>query len=329
MLITTVIGNYPKIPDLPSPGKWRSAVEKLQKGQITEADLKKVEDEVTLEAIQDQVNAGVDLLTDGHIRWDDPQTYFARRLRGFSVNGLQRYFDTNIYFREPVAEGAVVWYEPISVRDFEFARRNSPKPIKPVVTGPFTLAKLSRNTFYKSPREFTLALARALNAELRALEKAGAEIIQVDEPVLCRHKEDYPLFAEAMKILMEGVKAKKALATYFGDVEGVYPQILDLPFDIIGLDFVAGYRNWDALKRAPFTKSLMFGILDARNTRLETVDEIVKAIHRITGVVPADRLMIAPTAGLEFLPHGGARRKLQRLVEGTRTASQALKGARA
>jgi len=320
-LITTVIGNYPKIPDLPSPGKWRSAVEKLQKGQITEAGLKKVEDEVTLEAIQDQVNAGVDLITDGHIRWEDPQTYFARRLRGLSVNGLQRYFDTNIYFREPVAEGDVAWFEPISVRDFEFARRNSPKPVKPVIAGPFTLAKLSRNTFYRSPREFTLALARALNAELRALQKAGADIIQVDEPALCRHKQDFALFAEAMTSLTEGVGAKKVLCTYFGDVEGVYPQILELPFDVIGLDFVAGYRNWDAVKREPFTKALMFGILDARNTRLETVDEIVQAIHRITDVVSVDRLMIAPSAGLEFLPHGVARRKLQRLVEGTRAAS--------
>ncbi len=320
-MITTVIGNYPKIPDLPSPGKWRSAVEKLQKGQITEADLKKVEDEVTLEAIQDQVNAGVDLITDGHIRWEDPQTYFARRLRGLSVNGLQRYFDTNIYFREPVAEGDVAWFEPISVRDFEFARRNSPKPVKPVIAGPFTLAKLSRNTFYRSPREFTLALARALNAELRALQKAGADIIQVDEPALCRHKQDFALFAEAMTSLTEGVGAKKVLCTYFGDVEGVYPQILELPFDVIGLDFVAGYRNWDAVKREPFTKALMFGILDARNTRLETVDEIVQAIRRITDVVSVDRLMIAPSAGLEFLPHGVARRKLQRLVEGTRAAS--------
>ncbi len=328
-MITTVIGNYPKIPDLPAPGKWRSAVEKLQKGQITEADLRKVEDEVTLEAIRDQVDAGVDLITDGQIRWEDAPTYFARRLRGLSVNGLQRYFDTNIYFREPLAEGEVKWVEPISVRDFEFARANSPKPVKPVITGPFTLAKLSRNTFYRSPREFTLALARALNAELRALQAAGAEIIQVDEPALCGHKQDYPLFAEAMTILTDGVKATKVLATYFGDVGSIYPQILELPFEVIGLDFVAGYRNWDAVKRTPFTKSLMFGILDARNTRLETVHELVQAIRRATDVVPADRLMVAPSAGLEFLPHGVARKKLQRLVEGTRAAGQALKGARA
>jgi len=328
-VITTVVGNYPKIPDLPAPGKWRSAVEKLQKGQIDEAVLRQVEDEVTLEAIRDQVDAGVDLITDGQIRWEDAQTHFARRLRGFSINGLQRYFDTNVYFREPVAEDAIGWVEPISVTEYRFAREHSSKPVKPVVTGPFTLAKLSRNAHYKNFKEFVLAAARALNFELRALEAAGADVVQVDEPALCRFKQDYSIFADAMDVLTQGVNAKRVLCTYYGDVGGVYPQILSLPFDVIGLDFVAGHRNWDAVRSESFTKELMFGILDARNTRVETTDEIVSAVRRITEVVPPERLMVSPSAGLEFLPHGVARRKLRALVEGTRAAKSALRGVRA
>lgn len=325
-MITTVVGNYPKIPDLPAPGKWRTAVEKFQKGQIDEAALQQVEDEVTLEAIRDQVEAGVDLITDGQIRWDDGQTYFARRLHGFAINGLQRYFDTNVYYRAPVAQGKISWVEPITVRDFTFAREYSHKPVKPVITGPFTLAKLSHNAHYPTAREFGRALASELNKELRALEAAGAEVVQVNEPSLCRHKQEFTLFAEAMEILTDGVKARKILCTYFGDVGGVYPQILDLPFDTIGLDFAAGYRNWDVIRQVPFTKGLMFGILDARNTRMETVDEMLAAIRRVTEVVSPDRLMVSPSAGLEFLPHGVARRKLQVLVEGTRAAARALKG---
>jgi len=328
-MITTVVGSYPKIPDLPAPGKWRSAVEKFQKGQIDEAALRRVEDEVTLEAIRDQEEAGVDLITDGQIRWEDGQTHFARALRGFSIDGLQRYFDTNVYFREPVAEGEVAWVAPIAVEEFAFARQHSRVPVKPVLTGPFTLAALSRNAHYPTFREFVLALARALNAELRALEGAGATTIQVDEPALLRRKADYPLFAEAMAALTAGVGATKILATYFGDVGGLYPQILALPFDVIGLDFVAGHRNWDVVRTAPFTRGLMFGILDARNTRVETAEEIVAAIRRITEVVPPERLMVSPSAGLEFLPHGVARRKLRALVEGTRAARSALRGARA
>lgn len=328
-MITTVIGNYPKIPDLPAPGKWRTAVERFQKGQMDEPQLKQIEDEVTLEAITDQVDAGVDLITDGQIRWEDAQTHFARKLKGFSINGLQRYFDTNIYFREPVADAAVAWVAPITVAEFEFARSHSPKPVKSVITGPFTLAKLSRTSHYGSFKEFALALARALNAELKALVAAGAQTVQVDEPALCAHKQDYAVFAYAMRVLTEGVKAKKILCTYFGDIGGLYPQILDLPFEILGLDFVAGHRNWDVLKRAKFTRDLQAGVLDARNTRVESDDELVAAARRLTEFVPPNRLMMSPSAGLEFLPRGVARRKLAVLVGGTKAAEQDLKGARA
>jgi len=328
-LLTTVIGNYPKIPDLPAPGKWRSAVEKFQKGQLDEPALRAVEDEVTTEAIADQVEAGIDLVTDGQIRWEDGQTHFARRLRGFSINGLQRYFDTNIYFREPVAEGAVAWTAPITVGEFTFARDHSARPVKAVITGPFTLATLSRNAHYPTFAAYVTALAGALNAELRALAGAGASVIQVDEPALCRHKGEYPLFAGAMRALLEGVTARTILCTYFGDVRDVYPQILDLPFAVIGLDFVAGHRNWEVLRSAPFTKDLQCGLLDARNTRIETTEEIVAAVRRVADLVPPERMMLAPSAGLEFLPHGVARRKLRALVEGARAAAAAAKGARA
>lgn len=328
-MITTVIGSYPKIPDLPAPGKWRSAAEKLQKGQIDEATMRAVEDEVTLEAIADQVEAGVDLITDGQIRWEDGQTHFARRLRGVSINGLQRYFDTNVYFREPVVEGEVAWTSPITVADYTFAREHSRVPVKPVVTGPLTLAALSRNTFYPNRRELVLALARALNNELRALAGAGADVIQIDEPALPRARQDYPAFAEAAHVLAAGVRARLVLATYFGDVAGIYPQVLELPFDVLGLDFVTGPRNWDVVRSAPFTKTLMAGILDARNTRVETPEEIAAAVRRIAAVVPPERLQLAPSAGLEFLPHGVARRKLHALVDGARAAEGAVKGARA
>lgn len=327
-MITTAVGNYPKIPDLPAPGKWRTAAERLQKGQIDQAAMREVEDEVTLEAIADQVEAGIDLITDGQIRWDDAQTYFARQLTGFAINGLQRYFDTNIYYREPVAEREVAWTAPMAVRDYEFAHAHSARPVKAVITGPFTLAALSRNQHYANRRTYMQALADALNHELRALQHAGAQVLQIDEPAICRHAQEYDLFADAIQRLLSGISAKTILCMYFGDIGGIYPRVLDLPCDVLGLDFVAGYRNWEILGRAPFSKDLMFGILDARNTRVESVDEVVAAIGKVTAMVPAERLMVSPSAGLEFLPRSVAKRKLQRLVEATRTADGTLQEVR-
>jgi 5-methyltetrahydropteroyltriglutamate--homocysteine methyltransferase len=319
---TTSVGSYPKIPDLPAPGRWRSAAEKLQRGDITREEFRRVEDEVTREAIADQVEAGLDLITDGQIRWEDGQTYFARRMSGFSIDGLQRWFDTNVYYRQPVAEGPVTWREPITVEDYRFARQHSPKPVKPVVTGPYTLARLSQNRFYSTLGEFVLALARALNRELRVLDAESPPLVQVDEPAILHHPEDLPLFREAVAALLEGVRSPVALYTYFGDARKLLAAFADMPFAVIGLDFAAGPRNWDALEAEGFPpdRRLGFGVLDARNTRLETVDEVLRALDRLSRVVPLERVDLGPSAGLEFLPRRAARAKLVRLVEVKRAA---------
>jgi len=320
---TTVVGSYPKIPDPPAPGRWRTSVEKLQRGEISAADLKRVEDEVTDEVLREQADAGIDVPTDGQIRWDDGLTYFARGLAGFAIHGLQRYFDTNVYYRQPVATGEVTWRKPISVADYTFAAAHSVRPVKPVVTGPFTLAVMSRDEHYGSLDRFVMALATALNFELRALAQAGAPLIQVDEPGLLVHRDQLPLFGRAMAALWDGVGARRALYTYFGHVDGLYPAMLDLPVDVLGLDFIAGQqRNWEILRRAKFTKELGLGVLDARNTRMENPEEIAAACRRATELVPASALYVGPNAGLEFLPRRVARKKLDALAAGVRRAME-------
>jgi 5-methyltetrahydropteroyltriglutamate--homocysteine methyltransferase len=315
---TTVVGSYPKIPDPPAPGRWRTSVERLQRGEITPEELHRVEDEVTTEVLAEMTQAGIDVVTDGQIRWEDGQTYFARRLGGFTLNGLQRYFDTNVYYRQPVSEGEVTWPGPISVADYTFASARSPHPVKPVVTGPFTLAVLSRDEFYGNLDQFVMALASALNQELKALAGAGAAVIQVDEPGLLVRRDRFPLFRRAMEVLWEGVDAERALYTYFGHIDGLYPALLDIPVDTLGLDFIAGARNWEVLRRAKFTKALGLGILDARNTKMETPGMVAEACRRATAIVPASALHVGPSAGLEFLPRHVARRKLEVLAVGAR-----------
>src|SRR5688572_27121657 len=104
---TTVVGNYPKIPNRPRPGRYRNALNKRDRGEITNEELAQVADEVTIEVIQEQIDAGVDIVTDGQVRWDDDQTYVARNFGGVKIGALQRYLDTNTYFRETEIVGDV------------------------------------------------------------------------------------------------------------------------------------------------------------------------------------------------------------------------------
>src|SRR3989304_3339171 len=98
---TTGVGGYPKIPNRPRPARLRAAIARLDRGEITPEELAQVEDEVTIEVIQEQVEAGLDLISDGQVRWEDDQTHIMRRLAGVEIGGLQRYLDTNTYYRQP------------------------------------------------------------------------------------------------------------------------------------------------------------------------------------------------------------------------------------
>ena len=323
-MITTVVGNYPKIsPDSKVPS-LRAAITRHDAGRITSNELRKVEEEVTKEVIHDQIDAGIDLVTDGQIRWDDGQTYIARGIKGFTINGLIRYFDTNTYYRHPIPEKTLESQGSIAVEDYEFAAANSSKPVKAVITGPYTLARLSQLGCYGDLPSLVMALVPILNQEALALQKAGASVIQFDEPAILKHKEDIDLFAEAIEGVTQGITTMTAVYTYFQDFLGVQGRLFELPVNIIGMDFVVGTANFDLVQAFPSDKMLACGIVDARNTRLETVEEIVSDIERVSKSVSLDRLHVNPSCGLDFLPRPSARAKLARLVEGAKKAQEVL-----
>jgi len=317
---TTVVGNYPKIPNRPRPARLRQAINRRDRGEITNEELARIEDEVTIEVIQEQIDAGLDIITDGQIRWDDDQTYVMRGLGGVEIGSLERYLDTNTYYRRPEVTGPISWREPILVRDYLFANENSSGPVKAIVTGPYTLAALSLDKHYGSREKLAMALAEELRNEVQALEQAGAPIIQVNDPVIVFHKDDVDLFASAITRLLEGVRAETAVYTWFGSVHGILPRLLDLPIDTLGLDFVSGRDNWEAIKAVDFGKKLGAGIVDGRNTRIESLEQIAESIERLSEAVSLDRLYVNPSCGLEYLPRETAFEKLKRMVEGVRRA---------
>ena len=320
-MIATMVGNYPKIANRPGGQSYRQAIHRLDRGEIDHAELARVAEAVTREVIDEQVRAGLDLLTDGMIRWDDNQTYLARGLDGFAFSGLNRYFDTNTYFRQPVARSAIGWRGPVMVSDWQFAASYSPQPIKAILPGPFTLAKLSRSECHADLRSLALEVAEAVNQEARALANAGAPLIQLDEPAITRNKDDWHICRVALAIATEGVRAPLALATWFGDVLGL-DGYFALPFQVFSLDFAQGPRNWDLLDGFPADRSLGLGILDARNVKMESVDHLAATLRRVAARVAPERLHVHPSCGLEYLPREQAYAKLELLVRAIRRTGE-------
>jgi 5-methyltetrahydropteroyltriglutamate--homocysteine methyltransferase len=318
---TTVVGNYPKIPNRPKPARLRNAINRRDRGELSAEELAAVEDEVTAEVIEEQIAAGLDIVSDGQVRWDDDQTYVTRRMGGVEIGGLQRYLDTNTYYRQPEVAGALRLTEPALARDWQFAQGKSAKPVKAIVPGPYTLAALSLDRHYGSREQLALAFAGALREEVDALVAAGCRHIQVNDPVIVFNKDDYAAFGQAITKLLDGVSgAETGVYTWFGDCAGILDRMLELPCDVIGLDFCAGPGNWQALAGVTLEKKLGAGIVDGRNTRLETAAEVTAAVKRVAAFVPPERLYVNPSCGLEYVPRETAFAKLKAMAEGARQA---------
>jgi 5-methyltetrahydropteroyltriglutamate--homocysteine methyltransferase len=320
-VIVTAVGNYPKIPNRPRPARLRNAYARLDRGDITREEFAKVQDQVTLEVIKEQVDAGLELVTDGQIRWEDEVTYLAGALGGIEITGLIRFFDTNTFYREPLITGPVVYRGPITVRDYEFASANSARPVKPVLTGPITLARLCKHS--ADNLSVALAFAEALNQEAKALVAAGATQVQFNEPAACRFQEDASSASKVWKRLLDGISAETAVYFYFGWPAAALAPAVESGFTTVGVDFTDA-RGAQHVGAGPKPRKLAAGVVDSRNTRLESVDQIVSRIREAAALAGPDNLYVNPNMGLEFLPREQAYDKLVRLVAGVNEARKVL-----
>src|SRR5207247_1665558 len=270
MVKTTVVGSYPRIGDAFEEQALRRGLARLDRGEITEADLRAVERDTVKTVLKEQNEVGIDLVTDGQISWYDSQSHIAGKLASIEINGLVRYFDTNTYYRQPVVRGAVSRNGPLLVDEWKFAQGSSKAPVKAVLTGPVTLASLSLDKHYGNKKALAGAFASAIGEEVGALVKAGASQIQIDEPILTQHPEDLSLVSEGLdRIRGHKAKATLTLFTFFGDVAGIYKDLQEVPADILGLDLVQGAATWPVLAKHGSSKPLGLGVVDAPNTDAE------------------------------------------------------------
>ena len=323
-MITTVVGSFPKVAERGFGTKVIGAINRWQKHELTGDQLEQVFQQTTRAVIKEQERAGLDVLTDGQIRWEDLVTPIAKRLEGFEINGLERFFDNNVYYRKPILQRAPVRRRPILLEEFLFAKRCTTTPIKVVLPGPYTMVMLSEDRYYRTPVAFLRRMAELLNEEARALSDAGAVLIKFDEPALGFGPRpgagilSMKQVIEAINIATQGLKSHTALSTYFGSLNGSLEALQRCRVDVIGVDVVSDPKAIGAIKRLKWTKELALGCVDARNTKLESVTELHALFDVLRAVVPQDRWYVNPNCGLEFLPYEQARAKLHRLVEAVR-----------
>lgn len=308
------VGSYPRIGDTEEQQKFRRAWASREKGEITEEAFKEVEREFVKLAIQEQEKSGLDILTDGAIGWYDQISHFAKNVQGVKINGLLRFFDTNTYFRQPIIDGQTPddpEVKNVLLQDFLFAKSITKKVMKPVLTGPITLARLSKGDFNKAVKIYT----KLIENEVRTLSENGATIIQIDEPAL--NSSDIEKFG-ALSYLERIYQAKKPETKimyhfYFRDFSKDYKSFQKIPADILGFDMTYG-KIEDVISKNGTKKELFLGIVDGRNTYIEKFQEVVGRIKKILKVYPFETLYVGPSCGLEYLPRKFAFLKLKNMV---------------
>jgi len=309
--------SYPRIGDDAEHQLLRRTIAERDRGEKTDQAVRAAEDRMTELALAEQQEAGLDLVTDGQIRWSDPISHLAGKLAGVRINGLLRFFDTNFYFRQPVVQGKLERTGPLLLEEFNFAQGKSTRPVKVVLTGPYTLARHSieenggAGGFDKMLEGYTAALA----AEVAALAGAGASMIQVEEPALLKHPYDFPRLERSITALaMSKASAQLALVLYFGDPGPLYDHLQTLPVDLLGFDFTYSPRLVDRVASNGTARPLVLGLVDGRNTRLEDPAVLARQLEKLALSAGLNSAYLSPSCGLEYLPRDRAQQKLEHLA---------------
>ena len=282
----------------------------FERKEISAHGFRDVVQSVAQEIIRDQESCFLDQVTDGLVTWQDPISHFCTNATGFERTGLTRYFNTNFYYRRPRIISKPRFNGAIITPEFQFAQSVTSKTVRAVLTGPLTLAAhtdAASGTFTKLPARAALFTDVIAN-EVEALARAGAKIIQIDEPSLAAPGGDLKLATKALdKIAAKKGNAKLVLAIYFFPLARLWNALQSLPVDGLHLDMTAdGGPLLQKMLANPGVKEIGLGLLDALSTRLEPVERMADTARRWCDVTPAATVTVGPSGGLEFLPRSSA-----------------------
>ena len=317
-LLTTSVGSFPK-PDYLVKARGRAA-----RGEITAEELEGLGRKATEYWIRLQEEIGIDILVDGEMNRGDMVTYFSEHMEGFEISGLVRSYG-NRYYRKPIAIGPVGSKGEITVEWWKYAQGLTDRPVKGMLTGPYTIADWSFNEHYPSREAFVMDLARVVHDEAVALDKAGAKYIQIDEPAISTRPDEMEMASRALGIVTEGLTAYTFTHICYGEFDKVYDHVANLPVDNLDLEMAnSNYGLLTQFKEHATDKGLSMGVSDVHSHVVESVEEMKEGIRRGLEVFPAERLFIDPDCGLKTRMEDEAVAKLRNIAVAVREVKAEL-----
>ncbi len=325
---TSLVGSYPQPdwlidkerlagrfpPRVRASELWRVAPEHLAQARRDAARL----------AIADQEAAGLDVITDGEAGRESYSNFFATALDGVDLDNpgiaLDRSGEPNPV---PRITGPIRRRQPVEVADAAFLRAHTGRKIKITVPGPFTMSQQAQNDYYPSDEAAALGYAEAVNAEVADLFAAGADIVQLDEPYLQARPEAARRFGvAALNRALDGITGTTAVHLCFGYAAIIHdrpsgysflPELAACPADQVSIETAQSGLDCSVLAELP-GKTIILGVLNLGDHRVETPQEVVARVERALPYVPAGRLVLAPDCGMKYLPREVAFGKLRAMT---------------
>ena len=327
---TSLVGSYPQpdwlIDRKKLAGRFPPRVRAKELWRVQPEWLDQAQDDATILAIREQERAGLDIITDGEMRRESYSNRFATALEGVDLDNPGTALDRSGHPNPvPRVAGKIRRKHAVEVRDLQFLKANTDRMVKITVPGPFTMSEQAQNDFYESEEEMALDYAAAVNAEIKDLFAAGADIVQIDEPYMQARPEKARAYGlKAVKRALEGVTGTTALHICFGYAAIIHvrpegysflPEFSDTPLKQISIETAQSNLDTSVLARLP-GKTIILGVLDLSDMNVEMPETVAARIRRALPFVPAEKIVVAPDCGLKYLPREVAFGKMRAMVDG-------------
>jgi 5-methyltetrahydropteroyltriglutamate--homocysteine methyltransferase len=329
LLPTTLVGSYPQPDWLIDRARLAKQVPRVRARDLWLIESEKLEaaqDDATLLAIRDQEHAGVDIITDGEQRRESYSNRFATALDGIDLDDPGKTPNrTGGFSTVPRVVGPIRRKYPVEARDVEFLRANTDRMIKMTVPGPFTMSAQCQDDFYRDDEKLALDYAAAVNAEIKDLFAAGADIVQIDEPWMQSRPQQARAYGlNALERAVDGVKGTTAVHICFGyaavvkDKPSGYsflPELERSAVNQVSIEAAQARLDLSVLRRLP-SKRIILGVIDLADPDIETPRTVAGRIRAALAFVPAERIVVAPDCGMKYLGRNVALGKMRAMVEG-------------
>ena len=344
-MITTVIGAYPK-PDYLKITDWFNAEGGTDTANPTKYYTQEINQmgdnaeqrfsQATKQVIEDQINCGIDIISDGEVRRENYIHYHCRHIDGVDFQTLTEKAARTGNYKcwLPTIVSKVKAQESFLVHDWETSQKISSKPVKITLPGPMTISDTIANSYYTSQDKMGFDLAEVINVEIKRLQKAGCKYIQVDEPLFARKPQqaiDYGInnLAKCFEGLdnenvekithiccgypdkLDAIDYPKAPINSYHEIANLLNQSI---IDTVSLEDAHRYNDLSLLEKFSNTK-IIFGLIKIASSKEETISEIQSRVNNATNHIKKEQLIAAPDCGLGHLPKNLAKRKLKIMVD--------------